>query len=81
MKVEIDVDDATAETILFALTLRSKQKGLSPQMAAQALHLGEALNTTFEKALGWDGPYDRMKSYRYPIKSVSLKCYDLAPEE
>jgi hypothetical protein len=68
-----------AETVLFALALRSKQKGLSPEQAERAVQLGKYLNVRFETAFGWM-KYDRMKHMRRPIKSVNIKVYDIAPE-
>lgn len=80
MKITIDVTSKQCEMILFALAMRSKQAKLSPCMVIDAVQLGESLNRTFEDAFGWD-KFDRMKSYRHPIKRVNIACYDLAPRD
>lgn len=79
MQTTIDITSAEAETILFALALRSKQSKLSPQMAGEAVNLSERLNKSFEQSFGWM-TYDRTAHNRKPIKRVSITCYDFPPE-
>ena len=80
MKITIDVTSNEAETILFALAMRSKQKGIHYTQEQEAVSIGERLNNTFESAFGWT-PWDRMKANRRPFKSVNIRCYDLPPVE
>lgn len=77
--VTLNLTSQEAEMVLFALTLRSKQKGLHPNAQSEAHALGERFDRAFTAAFGWDASIDRMKLNRRPIKHVSLKCYDLAP--
>lgn len=79
MKITIDIDSREAEAILFSLALRSKQRGISDNYTQAAVDVGERLNKVFEKSFAWD-EFDRMNHMRKPIKSVSVKCYDFAPE-
>ena len=78
MQVIIDITSEEAETILFALALRSKQSRLAPQLAREAVNLSERMNGSFEHSFGWDH-YDRTKHYRTPIKRVSITTYDYPP--
>ena len=80
MKVTINISSRDAEEILFALAMRSKQRSLGWEQEQHTTGLGTALNATFEEHFGWD-KYDRLKHMRKPIKSVSIKCYDVAPNE
>ena len=81
MKLEIDIESGEAETILFALGLRSKQTKIQgTELVNDAIQLGERLNKTFERAFGWQ-EYDRMKHYRKPIKRVTITVYDYPPGE
>jgi hypothetical protein len=80
VKVQIELTSEEAQALLFAVALRSKQRGLNALVQNDALQLGERLNNAFEKQFRWD-EYDRMKHYRRPIKGVSIKCYDFPPQE
>jgi hypothetical protein len=78
--VSVYISSEDAELILFALALRSKQKGLSAEESAKAADLSKYLNVKFEQSFGWC-QFDRTKSNRKPIKHVTIKLYDVAPEE
>lgn len=79
MQITIDVTSTEAETILFALALRSKQSKLPPQLTGEAVTLSERLNKSFEQSFGWM-TYDRTSHNRKPIKRVSITTYDFPPE-
>lgn len=79
MQVTIDITSTEAETILFALALRSKQTKLPPQLIGEAVTISERLNKSFEQSFGWQS-YDRTKHYRKPLKRVSITTYDYPPE-
>jgi hypothetical protein len=81
MQITLHISSEDAETILFALTLRSKQKSANPILQNEAIALGESLDSQFAKQFGWDASINRMAHYRRPIKSVSIKCYDFPPTE
>ena len=76
MTVTLEITSKEAETILFALAMRSKQKGLSWSQSAEAIGLAQYLDETFTSAFGWDASIDRVGHYRYPIKSVNIRCFD-----
>jgi hypothetical protein len=80
MKVTLNISDNDAETILFALALRSKQAKLSPSRAEDARGLGEYLNLEFTKQMDWTD-FDRMAHMRHPIKRVSVTFYDYPPND
>lgn len=79
MSMEITISSREAEEILFALALRSKQKGLTPVLASNAHALGQYLDEVFAEHFGWDKSIDRTAHWRLPIKSVNIKTYELAP--
>jgi hypothetical protein len=78
MKITLNISDNDAETILFALALRSKQAKLNPSLAEDARGLGEYLNKEFVKQMGW-ADLDQMNQWCKPIKRVSIKLYDFPP--
>ncbi len=79
--MNIDITSKEAETILFSLAMRSKQKRLSAQETNEVVSLGNALDHWFANEFGWNKNINRMKHYRRPIKSVNIKCYDFPPED
>lgn len=77
--VTLELSSSEAETILFALTLRSKQRQIGDALQGEALSIGDRLNQAFERTFGWM-KYDRMRANREKIKHVSLTRYDLPPK-
>jgi hypothetical protein len=79
MQVTINISSEEAEMILYALALRANQKKVDVEMQKQAIDIGCYLNEKFEEAFDWR-KFNRMKHHDSYMKSVSLKCYDIAPE-
>jgi hypothetical protein len=80
MLIAIDINSEEAETILFSLAMRSRQKNLIPLLQQEVVTIGKKLDDIFTQEFGW-GKTDRMKSYRTRIKSVSIKGFDLPPTD
>jgi hypothetical protein len=75
----LNISSEEAETILFALVLRSKQKNLHYTQKQQAIDIALRLEKEFIAQFKWDSRIERIPRMSYPIKHVTIKCYDFPP--
>lgn len=77
-QVTITLTGQEAEIVLFALSLREKQKGLCRENVQEAMSLRLRFNAAFTQAFGWC--YYPSRWEPNGIKHVSVKLYDFPPQ-
>jgi hypothetical protein len=78
MKIELELSSEQAEMLVFACALRARQNGVGFQ-ATDAIVVGEQIALKAGKAFGWHQPEKMLARVLYPIKQVSIKCYETNP--
>ena len=79
--IPVNISSDEAELILYLLAIRSRQTRVHDNQQREAVALGNRLDAQFAAAFGWDKTIDRIKHTRKLVKSMTVKAFDLPPND